>query len=289
MNEATTNKGARRSFLRRASSAALALTLTAVTLTATAPSPARASDEKSWATGTPDFEWAGALKAGQIVEIKGINGSIIAGASSGDKVEIRAWKHGKHSDPAEVKIELVPHASGVTVCSVYPTPFGSPANNCEPGEDGHSSSRNNDVQVRYVVRVPAGIGFSARNVNGAVTAVGLSGPVLAHTVNGSVQVTTTGRAEAQTVNGSISASFGAKSWQEPVDFQTVNGAIEISVPSDMNADFEAQTVNGSIDSDLPMLVKGKIGRSHVKGTINKGGSSLHLQTVNGSIQIRSGT
>jgi len=262
--------------------------LSALTLIATLAVPAFA-DAPGWATGTPDFEWSGAIKAGQTIEIKGVNGAIIAGKTSGDKVEIRAWKHGHHSDPAEVKIELIPHPGGITVCSVYPTPFGSSQNRCEPGEDSHISTRNNDVEVRYVVRVPAGVGFTARTVNGSVTALGLTGPTLAHTVNGSVEVSTAGRAEAETVNGSIRASIGIKSWDDALDFRTVNGGIEVSVPSDLNADLEASTVNGSIESDLPVTVHGSIGRRHLRGTLNKGGSALRIETVNGGIRITSGT
>ena len=249
--------------------------------------PSLASDASRWATGTPDFEWSGALKPGQSVEIKGVNGSIIAG--KGDKVEIRAWKHGRRSDPSDVKIELIPHEGGITVCALYPTPFGSPTNRCEPGEGGHMNTRNNDVEVRFVVRVPAGVGFVARTVNGAVTAIGLTGPTEAYTVNGSVDVATSGRAEAETVNGSIHAALGITSWSEPVEFKTVNGRIELSVPTGLNADIEASTVNGSIESDLPFVVHGKIGRSHLRGTINKGGSPLRLETVNGGIRILAGT
>ena len=263
-------------------------TLAALGLIALAAS-ARASDSPGWATGTPDFEWSDALKPGQTVEIKGVNGSIIAGKTTGNKVEIRAWKHGRRSDPEQVKIELIHHEDGITVCTMYPTPFGSHENTCEAGEGGHMSTRNNDVQVHYVVRVPAGIGFTARTVNGSVTALGLTGPTLARTVNGSVEVSTAGRAEAQTVNGSIHASFGANHWEDPVAFRTVNGRIEISVPNDLNADVEASTVNGDIDTDLPVTVHGTIGRRHLRGTINKGGSPLRLETVNGGIRIESKT
>ena len=63
----------------------------ATTLVALLSAPSLARDSKDWQeSGTPDFEWSGALKPGQTVEIKGVNGSIIAGATSGDKVEIRA-------------------------------------------------------------------------------------------------------------------------------------------------------------------------------------------------------
>jgi hypothetical protein len=253
---------------------------------------ARADDDdhaEKWATGTPDFEWAGALKAGQRVVIKGVNGRIIAGATTSDKVEIRAWKHGRHSDPAEVKIEMVPDKDGVTVCALYPAPFGSSPNTCEAGDDSHSHVNNNDVEVRFVVRVPAGVGFSAHNVNGGVTAVGLTGAVSASTVNGSVDIVTSGRAQASTVNGSIRAALGAANWSDPVKFETVNGGISLSVPTNLNADVECSTVNGSIESDLPWLVHGKIGRTHMQGTFNKGGSPLKIATVNGSIEIRSGT
>lgn len=270
-------------------SVALALLFTT---TVAAPLSVRADDDDhadKWATGTPDFEWAGALKSGQSVVIKGVSGKIIAGATSGDKVEIRAWKHGKHSDPAQVKIEMVPSADGITVCALYPSPFGYPPNTCEAGDNSHSHTNNNDVEVRFVVRVPAGIGFSAHSVNGGVTAVGLTGAVSASTVNGSVEIVTSGRAEASTVNGSIHASLGAASWSDPIKFQTVNGGISLSVPTNLNADVDASTVNGSIESDLPWLVHGKIGRTHMQGTFNKGGSPLKIATVNGSIEIRSGT
>ena len=262
----------------------------AITLVALLSAPSIAKDSGAWKeNGTPDFEWSGALKAGQTVEIKGINGAIIAGATSGNQVEIRAWKHAHRSDPSSVKIELIPHAGGITVCSVYPTPFGSRPNSCEPGEGGHMNTRNNDVEVRYVVRVPASVGFVARTVNGSVTAIGLSGPTEANTVNGSVTVATAGRAEAETVNGSIHASIGIRHWTEPIEFKTVNGRIEVSVPPDLDAEVDASTVNGGIESDLPMTLTGKIGRTHLRGTINKGGSPLRLETVNGGIHISSGT
>ncbi|MBI1799095.1 MAG: DUF4097 family beta strand repeat protein [Candidatus Eisenbacteria bacterium] len=280
---------------RWAKVAALAIALAAGVAVATAAfvagaaATANADVDPTWMNRTPDFKWSGTLKAGQIVEIKGINGRISAEAAKGDQVEITAWKHGHHSDPAEVKIELIPHAGGITVCSVYPTPFGSPANTCEPGEGGHSHTRNNDVEVHFVVKVPAGIGFTGRTVNGRVTAEGLTGPIEAYTVNGSVEISTTSHAEAETVNGSIRATLGATSWSDPIEFKTVNGHIELNLPPAVNADVDASTVNGSIESDLPWMMHGKIGRTHMRGTINKGGSALRLETVNGGIKIGSGT
>ena len=65
------------------------------------------------------------------------------------------------------------------------------------------SANENDVSVRFTVRVPAGVRFVARTVNGDVAAEGLTGDVQATTVNGGVRLSTAGQADAETVNGSI--------------------------------------------------------------------------------------
>ena len=70
---------------------------------------------------------AGPLAAGQAVEIKGVNGGIDARAGDGAEVEVSAVKNGPPQRPDAVKIEVVEHADGVTVCAVYPVaPTASP-------------------------------------------------------------------------------------------------------------------------------------------------------------------
>ena len=58
--------------------------------------------------------------------------------------------------------------------------------------------------VHFDVRVPSGVGFVGRTVNGEVNAESLQSDAEAHTVNGSVRLTTSGLAVASTVNGSAS-------------------------------------------------------------------------------------
>ena len=235
--------------------------------------------------GAADFEWRGAVAAGQSVEIKGVNGAIQAVPARGSEVEVTAEKRARRSDPDSVQIEVVEHAGGVTVCAVYPN-VGRRANVCAPGEGGHMSTRDNDVSVHFRVEVPAGVHLVARTVNGEVQADGLQGNVDAHTVNGSVDVSTIGHALAQTVNGSIRAHMGRTDWTGAAHFQTVNGAIALELPAGFGADLEAQTVNGDISTDFPLTVKGKVSRRHLAGRIGDGGRPLKLQTVNGSIELR---
>src|SRR5579872_4037560 len=96
-----------------------------------------------------DFQWHGLVLSGQSIEIRGINGEIRAVAGNGD-AQVTATKTARRSNPADVKIEVVPHAGGVLVCAVYPTVAGKEPNTCEPGSGGHSETRDNDTQVHFV-------------------------------------------------------------------------------------------------------------------------------------------
>jgi hypothetical protein len=239
----------------------------------------------SAARSSEDFRWQGRVAAGQAIEVKGVNGSIDAVAATGEDVEVVAVKSGRRSAPSEVKIEVVPHGGGVTVCAVYPGSHWGKPNECAPGEGGRMNTKDNDVEVRFTVRVPKGVRLVARTVNGGVTASDLEADVEASTVNGAVKIDTRGGAQGQTVNGSITASMGRADWSGSVSFKTVNGGITLNIPEDAGADVSAETVNGSIDTDFPLTVKGKFSSRRLSGTIGGGGRALTLATVNGSIRL----
>ncbi len=239
----------------------------------------------SWNSGTArsddhgqhQFQWQKVLAAGKTIEIKGINGSVTAEKASGHRVEIVAVKIGKRSDPREVKIEVVESAEGVTVCAVYP---GS--SSCGSGSRGRHNSHNNDVQVQFNVSVPEGVRLVATTVNGFVKASQLESDLVARTVNGSVTLSTTGRAEASTVNGSIIAEIGATDLSADLVFSTVNGSISVEVPEGLNADIGASTVGGRLTSDFPLMID----RRRMHGTLGSGGYELKLSSVNGTILLK---
>ncbi len=235
-----------------------------------------------------DFHWNGHLAAGKRLEIKGVNGSIRAVAATGDDIDVTARKTSRRSDPEEVEIKVVPFEDGVTICAVYPTPRRARhENRCEPGDDWSSSSENNDVTVDFTIKLPAGIVFDGRTVNGDVEAQSLGADAAVSTVNGSVDVSAAGHVEASTVNGSIRATMGRADWTGDAEFTTVNGGITLTLPEGVSAEVRAETVNGDLETDFPMTVSGRFGPRHMRGTIGGGGNrTLELSTVNGSIRIR---
>ncbi len=233
-----------------------------------------------------DFSWTGRLADGRTIEVKNVNGNIEAVAASGSDVRVTATKRARRSDPETVRIEVVEHSGGVTICAVYPRGRDGRENECVPGRGGRMSNDRNDTQVDFRVEVPGGVRLVARSVNGNVQARGLSQDVEAVTVNGKVTVSTTGLARATSVNGSLDIEMGRGAWDGEVEFETVNGSITITMSGDVHADVSASTVNGSISTDYPLTIQGRFGPKRLRGTIGDGGGELVLSTVNGSISLR---
>lgn len=238
------------------------------------------------AAAAQDFTWHGSIPQGQAIEIKGVNGDVRAEPAGGNDVEVVAEKHARRDDPSTVQIQVVPHAGGVTICAVYPSRAGAQPNVCQPGDGGRMNVQNNDVSVRFTVRVPAGVQFVGRTVNGQVDAMQLNGDLDLTTVNGSISFSTTGTARANTVNGSIRGQMGRADWTDRLEMSTVNGGITLTFPASLSTDLRATTVNGDIETDFPMTITGRVARRRIEGTIGGGGRTLSLDSVNGSITLR---
>lgn len=221
------------------------------------------------------------------MEIKGVNGSIRAEPSPSGQVEIAAVKSGRRSDPRAVKIQVIPHGEGVTICAVYPSVEADEPNECAPGDRGRMNTRNNNVKVDFTIKVPAGANLAAKTVNGSVGATNLDARVDLQTVNGSVVFDTQGTGAAKTVNGAITAKLGRADWTETIELETVNGSITLSLPASTNANVDARTVNGRIESRLPLTLR-EFSKRQLKGTLGAGGRGLSLSTVNGSITLNAG-
>lgn len=229
------------------------------------------------------FHWSGRLASGKTLEVRGINGAIEAELASGNEVSVDADRSARKSDPDEVKIEVVERRDGVLICARYPRPDGG-LNDCDD-HDGQRV-RDNDVVVKYRIKVPAGVSLVARTVNGAISIHGLKSDARVSTVNGSVSVSTQGTASASTVNGSVQVRIGSD-LRDDLEFSTVNGRVVVEMPKGVNADVRGSTVHGSIRTEFPLTVKGRRwGNRRVEGTLGRGGHDLLLTTVNGSIVLR---
>jgi hypothetical protein len=238
------------------------------------------------AAAAPDWIWKDRLPTGQMVEVRNVNGAITAESASGSEVEVTVLKKARQGNPADLEIEVVKHAQGVTICAVYPTPAGSSPNQCRPGGGRMSVPSGFEVSASFTVKLPAGLRFQGHTVNGGINASSLGGDAELSTVNGSIDSSSSGQVRAKTVNGSVTARMGRTEWSGDLELQTVNGSVVVELPASASTEVTGSTVNGSIQSDFGLEVKGKWGPKKVSGTIGAGGRVLHLKSVNGSIQVR---
>jgi hypothetical protein len=232
------------------------------------------------------WEWKQVVAPGSAVEIRNVNGGIEAGAASGNQVEVVAVKKVKEGNPADLKIEVVKHAGGVTICAVYPANDGEPANECKP-EGGRMKIRKGyEGNVAFTIKLPASVRLQGRTVNGGIKTASLGGPADLATVNGSILVDSAAEVRAKTVNGSVTAKMDRTDWKGELELTTVNGSVKVELPASANTEVKGGTVNGSIESDFGLPVEGKWGPKRVSGKIGSGGRLLNVNSVNGSLQLR---
>lgn len=234
--------------------------------------------------GTEEFDWSGVIAPGLTLEIKGISGDIKAAATNSNEADVHAIKSGSRNDPADVTIEVVQHAGGITICAVYPDVPGQEPNVCRPGDDGHLSVRDNDVEVTFEVMVPEGVTLQGSNVSGNIDAIGMRSDVFAVTVSGNIDIVTTGIAEAAAVSGFVDVIIGVADPGQDLEFAAVSGSVTVQIPSNTNAFVRASTVSGSVTTEFPL---GGTSRNR-SGDVGQGGPQISLSAVSGNVRLRSG-
>jgi hypothetical protein len=122
----------------------------------------------------------------------------------------------------------------------------------------------------------------------------LTGEVEISTLNGDIDLfNITGPTAISSINGDIKCIFSEVSQQAPISISSVNGELDITIPSNTKADLVLSTFSGDIftDMDIEFDKKSKeglsiIGGNKIKGTLNGGGVDILLNTINDNIYLR---
>jgi len=231
-----------------------------------------------FASVTEEETFSYTLDEGGRFSISNVNGSITVTGASGNNVEIIAIKKADNQKELdEIEIEISHSASEIEV-------------ETELGDSDGWFRNNNSGQVRYEIIVPGGTELdSVETVNGDVTVSGVSGNVTAESVNGDLDISDlVGDVRLSTVNGSVNAAFAKCEGEQSIKTETVNGRVTISLPESSDVQITADTLNGGINGrDFGLDTdKGFVG-SDLNGKIGSGSARLNIDTVNGSIKIRS--
>jgi len=125
---------------------------------------ASCSDDGPTGPQSATFDWEGLVESGDHLEIRGVNGSIVASTVAGRTATVTAQLRGNGDDVSTVDVQVVEHEGGVTICAIYPDVPGEQPNSCEP--DGSHVSGSSRVSVEFLVEVPSDVLYAAVAVNG---------------------------------------------------------------------------------------------------------------------------
>lgn len=142
------------------------------------------------------------------------------------------------------------------------------------------------LQIDYTLRVPPQVALDLKMVNGRVSTRGVDGETDVTTVNGPIDVETSGANElsAKTVNGSVHARFlrdfrGAR-------LKTVNGGVHALLPPTASFTCDLSQVNGDFEAAFPLTIHSNPGSRRASGEVNGGQYELQITTVNGDVEVQ---
>lgn len=212
------------------------------------------------------------LASGGNFQLDNINGSVQVEGWDRDEVEVSAVKTAQNGpsnlDQVQIDVESLP--GHVAVHTRYPTATG------------------NGVTVEYRVHVPFRVLLAAvKTVNGSVLVRGVQGGGDLRSVNGDVRVTNSaGRFNAKTTNGNLTLQLRDVANGAPMNIETVNGSVVLTLPSNAGANLNVQNMNGDFSSELPVNAATKpTNLGSFRARLGSGGGEISLRTINGTIHL----
>lgn len=177
--------------------------------------------------------------------------------------------------------------------------------------------------LRVEVRMPKDADLNVDSGDGSVEAEAIGGNLDIHTGDGHIKVqgakgqirlrTGDGSIEGRDLDGKIEADSGDGHITLDGRFDTLNiktgdgsinahaqpgskvlsawsihtgdGSVDLTVPSDLNANIDATTNDGRISLGIPVTVEGQFSNSQIHGKMNGGGQPVTIHTGDGSIRL----
>lgn len=153
------------------------------------------------------------------------------------------------------------------------------------------------------LKIPQGVKLNAGTVNeGEVVIENLKGELEVNNVNDNIRLSgISGSVVANTVNGDVTVEFKSIDPQASMAFSTLNGDINVSLPSDAKANLKLKSDYGEVLSDFDIDIEktpAKIDKisepgmykikkeEWVNGKINGGGPEMVFKNMQGDIYVK---
>ncbi len=169
--------------------------------------------------------------------------------------------------------------------------------------EAQNHSRGGSRVMNLEIKVPRNFNLKLSSINdGAIWVENINGEMEISNVNNDITMNlVSGSAVVDTVNGKITATFNEVNPDGQMIFTSFNENVDVTLPSDVRADFKMRTVNGEIftgfdidfDTSAPIIQKDNSERSYkvklekwVSGKANGGGTEIVLKSHSGDLILR---
>jgi lia operon protein LiaG len=243
---------------------------------------------------TKKFEYTPKIKSK--VEISNLTGEISLQNSNGNLVVIESDFDLKKPERAE-GLKLLGAAEDNTDLGVNVTE--------ENGIVSIQGATRHVSNYKYKIMVPAGtsvsLDYSSPFAKNDVKVDSYSGSLEIKTLGANVKITnSSGPLTINTISGNLEIVFDRISQIEPTSLASINGHIDITIPSSEKVNFEISAINRNVYNNLDLksnatkeskdnlssgmaFIKKQGGNSY---TLNGGGQKIYLKTISGNIYLR---
>jgi hypothetical protein len=196
-------------------------------------------------------------------------------------------------DPDATGLRRIPQTAGYRITEE--------ANRVRVSSDGPHRS------VNFEIEVPSRTNLKVSTVNdGEILIENIDGDIDVSNTNGGIALNNVaGSVNAGTTNGNVRATMTRVTAQREMAFTSLNGTVDVTLPSATKANLRLRSDNGDIYSDFDMQLapsaaptvqdsRSTNGRYRINrnkaiiGTINGGGPEFELRTFNSNVYVRKG-
>lgn len=211
------------------------------------------------------------------VTIENIQGPILVKTWNSDKVAITAIIEAKEEDLPLINIDTSIKSDQALIKTKY------------------STESKLKATIRYTVMIPETCKLKITTQQGDIKIKQVKGSISAETP-GLIEIQEAENSvDAQTTYGQIHVHYKRLPLNSMVSLSSVNGSINLSLPSTTQAYLQADTEHGTITTEQEITLKPRIVRldnqawklfkREVRGTIGNGGSKIKIISKSGNIKL----
>jgi len=205
------------------------------------------------------------LPPGGHVSVENVHGSVLV--EGWDRSEVEATVAMRSDVPTDqlddVQVAVETRSGGVAFHTLYPSSIETP------------------IRVDYRLRVPRQVRLEELStLDGDIVVHDVQGVIDARNLHGDIEgINVSGSIAAHALTGNILISLGASPDRRmPIQLATINGNVDLVMPTQADANLELSTVAGNIEGDYPFQVSSVPGDSTRR-------AQVELRTVRGNIRV----